>query len=60
MLNGMKKFALRLRKDESGAAMIEYSVLIGLITAVTIAMVIAVGGWVNGEWTALNTALTAT
>ncbi len=57
MLNGMKRFALRLRKDESGAAMVEYSVLIGLITAATIAMVVAVGLWANTQWTTLNTAL---
>jgi len=58
MLNGMKKFALRLRKDESGAAMVEYSVLVGLITAVTIAMVLAVGVWVNATWTTLDGILT--
>jgi len=47
----------RTRKDESGAALIEYSILIGLITVLVIATIVAVGGWVQGRWTALNTAL---
>jgi pilus assembly protein Flp/PilA len=44
-------------KDESGAAMVEYTILTGMITVAVIVAVIAVGGWVNGQWTALRTAL---
>jgi pilus assembly protein Flp/PilA len=47
----------RLARDESGAALIEYSILIGLISAVAVGAVVVVGQWVNGQWTALNTAL---
>ena len=43
----------RLRKDESGATMVEYSVLIGLITAITIAIIVGVGGFVDDAWTSL-------
>jgi pilus assembly protein Flp/PilA len=58
----MKKLmtiARQFRDDEEGAAMIEYTVLIGLITAGVILMIVAVGGWVTTEWTALNTTLQA-
>lgn len=50
-------FFARLRKDESGATMVEYSVLIGIITAVTIAIIVGVGGFVNTAWTDLCDAL---
>ncbi len=37
-------------KDSSGAALVEYSVLIGLITALVIALVFGVGQWVQAAW----------
>jgi pilus assembly protein Flp/PilA len=52
-LNILKK----LRKDEDGAALIEYTVLLGILVVAVIATIIAVGTWVNGQWTALNTAI---
>jgi pilus assembly protein Flp/PilA len=58
----MKKcidFLVGLGRDEEGAALIEYSVLIGLITVAVIATIVLVGTWVSGKWTALNTALTS-
>ena len=57
--SNMKKLLSQFVREEDGAAMIEYSVLIGIITAAVILMVIAVGTWVNTEWTDLNTALEA-
>jgi pilus assembly protein Flp/PilA len=53
MHNLLAKFA----KDESGAALVEYSLLIGLITVGVVTLVIAVGGWVTGEWTQLRDAV---
>ena len=53
----LRNFVARFRKDESGAALIEYSVLVGLITVAVIATVVLVGTWVSGKWSALNTAL---
>ena len=44
-------------KNEAGAALVEYSLLIGLITVGVVALVIAVGGWVNEQWTNLSTDL---
>ncbi|TPN89358.1 Flp family type IVb pilin [Mesorhizobium sp. CU2] len=49
--------AKQFRDDEDGAAMVEYTVLLGIITVAVIATIIAVGGWVSGEWTTLNTSL---
>ncbi len=39
-----------IREDSTGAAMVEYSVLIGLITALVIAFVFGVGQWVQAAW----------
>jgi pilus assembly protein Flp/PilA len=49
----------RLRKDEDGAALIEYTVLLGILLVAVIAVIIAVGGWINSQWSALNNALPA-
>ena len=43
-----------LKKDEDGAALIEYTVLLGILVVAVIATIVAVGGWVNARWTALN------
>jgi pilus assembly protein Flp/PilA len=48
----------RLGKDEEGAALIEYTVLLGILVVAVIATIIAVGGWVNNKWTLLNGQLT--
>ena len=47
----------RLRRDEDGAALIEYTVLLGIMIVAVIATIVAVGGWINGKWTALNSQL---
>lgn len=44
-------------RDEDGAAMVEYSILIGLITAAAIAAIVLVGGYVTSSWAELTTAL---
>jgi pilus assembly protein Flp/PilA len=53
----MIKMLTRLGKDEDGAALVEYTVLIGLITVAVIATVVKVGDWVSTEWTSLCTTL---
>jgi pilus assembly protein Flp/PilA len=56
----MKKFlslAKRFRDDQDGAAMIEYTVLLGIITVAVIATIILVGAWVSGQWVTLEAAL---
>jgi pilus assembly protein Flp/PilA len=47
----------RLGKDEEGAALIEYTVLLGILVVAVIATIVAVGNWVNGKWTTLNSQL---
>ncbi len=56
----MRKFLGTLKKfgnDEEGAALIEYTVLLGIMLVAVIATIILVGTWVSTKWTALNTAL---
>lgn len=53
----MTKLFNRFTRDESGATLIEYSLLIGLITVVAVVAIGAVGIWVNGQWTDLQAAL---
>jgi pilus assembly protein Flp/PilA len=53
-LNVAKRFAA----DEEGAALVEYTVLIGIMLVAVIAAIISIGGKVSTKWTALNTALT--
>jgi pilus assembly protein Flp/PilA len=50
----MKNLVRRLAKDEHGAALIEYTVLLGLLIVAVLATIIGVGGWVSGIWTGLN------
>jgi len=47
----------KLRRDEDGAALIEYTVLLGILVVAVIATIVAVGTWVNLRWSALNTAI---
>ena len=50
--------AQELRADVSGAEIVEYAVMIGLLTAAAIATILLVGNWIANEWSFLcNTAL---
>jgi pilus assembly protein Flp/PilA len=46
-------------RDERGASLLEYSVLLAMISIVVIATIGLVGNWVEGRWTALLDALNA-
>jgi pilus assembly protein Flp/PilA len=59
MIQKIGKDLLRLRHDESGAAMVEYTVLLGLITVAVIILIVGVAGWVSNKWTHLNSTLAA-
>lgn len=50
----MRKLIEKFRREEDGAAMVEYTVLLGIITVATIGTIILVGTWVSGQWTALE------
>jgi pilus assembly protein Flp/PilA len=49
----------KFKRDEDGAALIEYTVLLGILVVAVITTIIAVGTWVNGKWTALNSSINA-
>ena len=44
-------------RQEDGVALIEYTVLLGIITVAVIATIILVGTWVSGQWTAFESQL---
>lgn len=56
-MRNMFAWLARFRNDEDGAALIEYTVLLGILLVAVIATIIAVGGWISGKWTALNSSL---
>ena len=56
-MSKVQSFIQKLRRDEDGAALIEYTVLLGILIVAVIATITLVGTWVTGQWTALNAAL---
>jgi len=58
MRGSLKNSAARLLRDEDGVTMLEYTILIGIITVAVIASVSYAGGWVSTQWTALTAKLT--
>jgi pilus assembly protein Flp/PilA len=42
---------------KDGAALIEYTVLLGILVVAVIGTIVAVGTWVNGKWSALQSQL---
>lgn len=58
----MKKLmtmARQFRDEENGAAMVEYSILVGIIAGAAILIIVGIGLWVNGRFTDLCTDLQA-
>ena len=58
LLNQLKGYVSHLKKDEDGAALIEYTVLLGILLVAVIAIIGLVGTWINGQWNALQGQLT--
>jgi pilus assembly protein Flp/PilA len=46
-------FFSRLKRDEEGAALVEYTVLLGILLIAVIATILLVGGWVASAWSSL-------
>ena len=46
-------------RDERGASLLEYSILLAMISIVVIATIGGVGNWVEGRWTTLLANLNA-
>jgi len=53
----MKNLFQRLRKDEVGASLVEYALLVALIAIVCIAGVTALGTSISSKFTALGTTI---
>jgi len=47
----------KLSRDEDGASLIEYTVLLGILLVAVIATIGLVGAWVSGQWTSLQSQL---
>jgi pilus assembly protein Flp/PilA len=58
-MNNALQVMSKLAKDEEGAALVEYTVLLGIMLVAVVATIGLVGGWINARWTALWTALSA-
>jgi len=57
MRGSLKNSAARLLRSEDGVTMLEYTILLGIITVAVIASVVYAGGWVSTQWTALTAVL---
>ncbi len=55
----MKEKLLRFIKEEEGTETVEWAIMIGLIAVASIAVIVGIGTWVNGKFTALSNALQA-
>ena len=49
--------ATKLCRDESGASLLEYSLLLGLISVIVIIVAGGIVPWLTSRWAALQTAL---
>ncbi len=54
MLRLVTAFQSRIARDEDGASMVEYALLVALIAIVAIAAVILVGQAVSGEFSQID------
>lgn len=50
-MNKLANIARRFRQEEDGAALIEYTVLLGILLVTVITTIGLVGTWVNTQWT---------
>jgi len=57
-MSQVPKLVRRLGKDEEGAALVEYTVLLGILLVAVIAIIVGVGRWINNHWSLLNAQLT--
>ncbi len=53
-------FARALSRDERGATLVEYTILVGLMAATLIVTISFVGDWVEDTWASLDSTLEST
>ncbi len=56
-MHNLHKALEKFRSDEGGAALVEYTVLLGILLVAVFLTIDLVATWVSGSWTALNNAL---
>ena len=56
-MSKFKSFWTEFKRDEDGAALVEYTVLLAILLVAVIATIAGVGSWVNTKWTTLSTDL---
>lgn len=49
-MSRMAELFKRFRNDEDGAALVEYTILIGIIAVAVIVTIGLVGTWMSGKW----------
>ena len=57
MLAKIKSSIRTFASDESGVTLLEYSLLLGIITAGAVGLILGAGGWVSDQWTDVSTDL---
>ena len=60
MIRKVTKGLRRFFRDERGTALMQYSILLGMIVVAVIAIVVFAGDWVSAQWQALSTGLSTT
>ena len=53
-MRSIVKLMNQLKSDENGAALIEYTVLLGVLLIAVVAIIGGVGQWVSTEWASLS------
>jgi Flp pilus assembly pilin Flp len=59
MATMLRRTIARLGRDEAGASMVEYTVLLALTLGISLAVISATGSQLNTVWNNLNSALSA-
>ena len=54
----VRSYLAKFSDDERGVTMLEYTILIGIITVAVILAVVYAGQWVSSKWVILTTNLT--
>lgn len=57
MMKVAKNLFTRLRRDETGASLVEYGLLVGLIAVAAIAAITTLGGTISSYFTDINNEL---
>ncbi|HXF87873.1 MAG TPA: Flp family type IVb pilin [Xanthobacteraceae bacterium] len=52
-LNAVKRFAA----DEEGTALMEYTILLGILVVAVIVIITGLGTWIKGQWCTLANSL---